>query len=70
MDHPSRCAYCGGIIGVYEPVRVIVADGTELKGSSLMLGEQLGALGSVALHAGCYDAFEHGRKHGRAEAEG
>lgn len=46
MDHPSRCAYCGGIIGVYEPVRVIVADGTELKGSSLMLGDSSGRSGA------------------------
>ena len=36
MEQP-RCAYCHEIIGVYEPVRVMLRDGTELKGSSLPL---------------------------------
>ena len=57
MEQP-RCAYCDEIIGVYEPVHVMLGDGTELKGSSLTLGDQLKALGSVALHARCYEVFE------------
>jgi hypothetical protein len=69
MEQP-RCAYCHDIIGVYEPVRVMQRDGTELRGSSLTLGDQLEAPGSVALHARCYDPFEHGRSQGRAEAGG
>lgn len=47
MKQP-RCAYCDEIIGVDEPVRVMLGDGTELKGSSLTLGDQLKALGSYA----------------------
>ncbi len=69
MERP-RCAYCHEIIGVYEPVRVILADGTKLQGSSLRLGHQLDAPESVALHAGCQDRFEQGHTQGRAEAAG
>ena len=61
----ARCAYCLEIIGVYEPVSVMLGDGTELKGSSLTLGDQLQSPGSVALHAGCHDVFEQSRKQGR-----
>jgi hypothetical protein len=69
MEQP-RCAYCHEIIGVYDPVRVMLRDGTELKGSSLTLGEQLKAPGSLALHARCYDAFQQRRKPARADPAG
>jgi hypothetical protein len=61
-----RCAYCDEIIGVYEPVRVMLVDGSELIGSMLTLGEQLQTPGSCALHDRCYDAFARRR----AEATG
>jgi len=64
MEQP-RCAYCHELIGVYEPVSLMLGDGIELKGSSLTLGDQLKAPGSVALHAGCHDGFEQSRKQGR-----
>lgn len=64
LEQP-RCAYCHEIIGVYEPVSVMLGDGTELKGSSPTLGDQLKAPGSVVLHAGCHDVFEQSRKQGR-----
>ena len=57
MERP-RCAYCGEIVGSYEGARVLMADGTELKGSFLTLGEKLELPGSVALHARCYDLHE------------
>jgi hypothetical protein len=60
VDRP-RCTYCDEIIGVYEPVRVMLVDGTELVGSALTLGEQLEPSGSVALHGRCYDAFAQRR---------
>jgi hypothetical protein len=69
MERP-RCAYCHEIVGVYEPVRVMQRDDTELTGSRLTLGDQLEAPGSVALRARCYDVFEQGRSQGRAEAAG
>ena len=37
MDGRLRCAYCGQMIGVYEPVRVVFADGSDRRGSLLML---------------------------------
>ena len=73
MDRP-RCAYCHEIIGVYEPARVMLRDGTELKGSTLTLADQLEAPGSVALHADCYDPFGQSRarrrRRGRLKATG
>jgi hypothetical protein len=67
MEQPL-CAYCHEIMGVYESVRVMLADGTELRGSPLTLGEELEAPGSVAVHARCYDVFQRGRSRGRAGA--
>ena len=65
MERP-RCAHCQDVIGTYEPARVMLADGTELTGSFLSMGEKLEDPGSVALHSRCYDVF----KQGRAEAAG
>jgi hypothetical protein len=60
MDSP-RCAHCRDVVGVYEPVRVVLSDGTERHGSPLTLGDQLGISGSVIVHEHCYEAFEGGR---------
>ncbi len=67
MERP-RCAHCYEILGVYEPVRVIQHDGTELDGSALTLGEQLGAPGNVVLHARCYAPFMLGDGRGPPDA--
>ena len=66
----GRIARCLKIIGVYEPLRVMQADGTELTGSALTLAEQFEAPGSVALYTRCYDVFEQGGGQGRAAAPG
>jgi hypothetical protein len=48
-----RCAHCGEVIGVYEPTRVVLGDGTELNGSRLTLRSELETPGSVAVHERC-----------------
>jgi hypothetical protein len=67
MDSP-RCAHCGEIIGVYEPARLALPDGTERHGSPLTLGDQLSTPDSVVVHERCYEAFEQGRNERRADA--
>lgn len=49
------CARCGDVIGVYEPARVILDDGSELPGSLLTLRSELAAPGSIAVHERCYE---------------
>jgi len=49
-----RCAHCGDVIGVYEPLRVILSDGAELNGSRLTLGTELESEGRLAFHERCY----------------
>jgi hypothetical protein len=53
MDRP-RCTYCGEVIGVYEPARVILEDGSDLPGSLLSLRLDLQTPGSVVVHDRCY----------------
>lgn len=53
MDRP-RCVDCREVVGVYEPVRVVLCDGSELRGSWLTLARELRAPGSVAVHESCY----------------
>jgi hypothetical protein len=53
MDRP-RCAYCGEVIAVYEPMPLILSDGGEVEGSRLTLRAELESERSVALHQGCY----------------
>jgi hypothetical protein len=57
VDRPY-CAHCGDVIGVYETLRVITADGRRLRGSPLTLSFELGLPGSSALHEHCYREFE------------
>jgi hypothetical protein len=47
------CPCCGEVIGVYEPARVILGDGTELKGSPLTLRSECQTPGSVVVHERC-----------------
>ncbi len=48
-----RCEICQEVIGVYEPMRVILCDGSERTGSRLTLRDELRQPGSVALHKDC-----------------
>jgi hypothetical protein len=57
MDR-ARCARCGDVIGVYEPLRVITADGRRVRGSPLTLSSELGLPGSSAFHEQCYREIE------------
>lgn len=57
MD-PLRCAHCGDVIGVYEPTRVTLADGTTMNGACLTLRPELDQPDSVALHEHCYRALQ------------
>ena len=49
-----RCPYCGDVIGVYEPARVVLDEGSELAGSLLTLRSELQTSGSVMFHERCY----------------
>lgn len=51
-----RCAFCGEIVGVYEPACLIEADGRVREGSRLTLRAELERPGAVVLHAGCFSA--------------
>lgn len=51
-----RCADCGEIV-VYEPARVLSADGSEHRGSPLALGELLQTPVAMVVHERCYEAF-------------
>lgn len=64
-DRP-RCAHCGEIIGVYEPARLRLADGTRLRVSPSTLWAEPVAPGSVPLHATCSEVFAHEPSDGRA----
>jgi hypothetical protein len=48
------CPYCGDVIGVYEPARVILDDGSDLTGSLLTLHLELQSPGSSLVHERCY----------------
>lgn len=65
---PPRCARCGDVIGVYEPLCVVTADGRQLRGSQLTLSRELGLPGSPAFHELCYLDIDHAPS-GRAERD-
>jgi hypothetical protein len=52
-----RCARCSEVIGVYEPVRMVLRGGGEFSGSLLTLHSELERPGSIALHATCHPDF-------------
>jgi hypothetical protein len=66
-DRP-RCAHCGDIIGVYEPARLRLADGTTIGVPPLTLWAEPVASGSVVLHATCSDVFAQEPPEGQADA--
>jgi hypothetical protein len=49
----KRCAQCGEVIGVYEPVLVAFDDGTMCEGSLLTVGDALDRPGTAILHEAC-----------------
>ena len=61
-----RCQHCGEIVGVYEPMRLLLPDGGDRHSSPLSLGDQLDVPGSTVVHERCYEAFD---PDGRAAAE-
>jgi hypothetical protein len=61
------CAYCGEIVGVYEPIRVLLPDGGDAHGSLIKLDAELQAPGVIVLHEGCHETFMRARDQGRAE---
>jgi hypothetical protein len=63
------CAYCGEIMGVYEPIRVLLPDASERHGSLLKLEVELQVPGVFAVHEGCYEMFMQARERGSAERE-
>ena len=67
MDR-SLCAYCGEIVGVYEPIRVVLPDADDLHGSLLKLEAELQAPGVIVVHEGCYEKFMHARDQGSSES--
>ena len=54
----SRCPRCDEIVGAYEPIRVLLFDGSCHRGSRLTLRDLLAARGGLALHERCYDGAE------------
>jgi hypothetical protein len=52
MDRP-RCDHCQDVIGVYEPVVVILPDGSERSGSQLTLSSAVADPESRAFHERC-----------------
>ena len=59
MDH-LRCVRCQDIIGVYEPMRVILGDGRVRAGSRLTLGSELQGTESLVFHEHCHLAAAAG----------
>lgn len=64
-----RCGYCGEIVGVYEPIRLLLPDGSDRRGGVLSLGDQLAAPGSTVVHEGCHAAYDRAGAAGAAEAD-
>ena len=49
-----HCSECHDRVGVYEPIWVLLADGSERRGSPLTLADELGSPGALVLHEGCH----------------
>ena len=61
MDDRPHCVQCGEIVGVYEPARLLLSDGTEHDGSPLTLGQQFDMPGAIVVHERCYEIFTQQR---------
>ena len=61
-----RCQHCGEIVGVYEPARLVLSDGTNWRGSPLTFDVAVEAHGAIVVHERCYKAFD---TEARADAE-
>jgi len=70
MTDRPRCVHCGEIIGAYEPARLVLSDGINLRVSPSTLGAEPVAPGSVLVHDACYAAFARERPEGRADSGG
>jgi hypothetical protein len=51
---PPRCAHCGDVIGVYEPLLEVVGDALERETSRAAEPDLSLAGGAAWYHAGCY----------------
>ena len=56
-----RCVRCNDVIGVYEPMVVILAGGGRYSGSPLTLKAELEEPRNIAIHEQCWDAREDGQ---------
>ena len=65
-----RCVHCGEVVGVYEPARLLLSDGTERPGSLLGLGELLQAPRAVVVHERCHEPFKQRPSDSRTDAPG
>jgi hypothetical protein len=59
--------HCGEIVGVYEPTRLLLAEGSDRRGSRLTLGDELAAHGAILVHERCYADFQRSRGQGHTE---
>jgi hypothetical protein len=55
-----RCVQCGDLIGVYEPLLLVLHDGSHLTGSRLTLSAELAQPAVLAFHEHCFDALRDG----------
>lgn len=65
-----RCAHCGEVVGVYEPARLLLPDGTHYSGSPLTLEDRLPLPGATVLHERCFEAFVRGLHENRTASSG
>jgi hypothetical protein len=66
MDKWPRCANCGEIIGVYEPVWLRLCGGSDRHGSRLTLRAEASTARTVVAHARCFEVFASGGIEGPA----
>jgi len=63
-----HCDHCGDVVGVYEPARLQLADGTARSGSLVSFDELLTASGGIVVHGRCHELvrchepFHEGRR--------
>jgi hypothetical protein len=69
MDDRPRCAHCSDIIGVYDPARLLLPDGTNRQGSLPTLRAQLNGTLGVLVHERCYEPLLRARQERRAAPE-